>query len=770
MKNIVKISNSIENYKPSEVALACLSHILIGIAGIISARAVVLDKLLPFGLSFLAGCSLTYTPAAAIGVFIGYFMPAVGNGGFKYIAALFAILAIKLLLSSYKKLVTGPLFLSFISLLASFFTSAVTLSGMGGNLVDIITETLLVSGGTFFFARTFRTLSKSTCIGFSTDELASLLIILSIMLIGLNGVSLNGISLGRILGMMLILTASKYGGITAGAISGITVSFALALTGISGNIAVTFAFVGLASGIFSSLGKYAEIIILIVFSFVGSVTSGDTELISRTVIEAALGSVLFVILPRQSGIYLGKMFSASPKLAIPEGFKKTLTMRLQLASNALRDVSQTVDQVSHELSKINVPDFGTVINAIEQDACTGCKLRIHCWESRRDDTVAAVLEMTKAVKQGDNSPESAAPEEFKGRCLRLSRMGNAAYKRYADYTSRIAAESRIDEVRSVVSDQFNGISSMLIDLAKDFENDERFDSTSAENAAAALKNLNIHASECSSRIDKYGRMTVELRLKKTPELIINKLQVMKLVSVVCERDFDVPQVNEVGGDVFIVLNERAEISVDIGAEQICASGSSMCGDAFKYFNDGRGHFIMILSDGMGTGGRAAVDGAMASGLMGRLIKAGFGYDCSLRILNSSMLFKSTDESLATVDIASIDLYSGVTELYKAGAAPTLVRRSGKTGKAESTSLPAGILRDISFDKAYIKCKVGDIVVLMSDGAVTEGTDWLRAEISAWQNGSAQELAEHLCACAKRRRTDKHEDDITVMCAILNKSV
>ena len=179
---------------------------------------------------------------------------------------------------------------------------------------------------------------------------------------------------------------------------------------------------------------------------------------------------------------------------------------------------------------------------------------------------------------------------------------------------------------------------------------------------------------------------------------------------------------------------------------------------------------MVLSDGMGTGGRAAVDGAMASGLISRLLKAGFGYDCSLRILNSSMLFKSTDESLATVDIASIDLFTGSTELYKAGAAPTIVRRSGRTGKAESTSLPAGILRDIGFDKARIKMKPGDILLLMSDGAVSEGTDWIRAELEAWRDGSAEDLASHICACAKRRRTDNHEDDITVMAAILEKAV
>ncbi len=36
----------------------------------------------------------------------------------------------------------------------------------------------------------------------------------------------------------------------------------------------------------------------------------------------------------------------------------------------------------------------------------------------------------------------------------------------------------------------------------------------------------------------------------------------------------------------------------------------------------KGRFVAIISDGMGTGGRAAVDGAMASNIMGNLVKAG----------------------------------------------------------------------------------------------------------------------------------------------------
>lgn len=769
MKEIASSVNRKEKYDTGILLAAAGMHISAAAVGFIMSRGAVLGNLLPFGISFIAGCSLTYTPAAATGVFLGYFIPAIGSGGFKYIAAAFAVVAVKLLLGGLKRLSSNPIFLSAMAFLASFLTSAVTLSGLNFNFLSVLCESLFSAMGAFFVCRCFNSF-KNAAAGLRADELASLSVLIGMALTGINGFTFNGISLGHILGIAVILTAAKYGGILSSSVSGITVSFAMCLSGVSGEIAVVYAFTGLIAGVFSSFGKYVQTAVPLVFSLAGSVMSGSPVLIAQTVIEAALGSALFLAVPRRAGIRLGKLFSAYPRLSTPDGVKRSLSMRLDIAAGALCDVSDTVEQVAAELSKINSPDFGSVITAVEQDACAGCKLRLHCWESKRDDTLKAVLEMTNAVKSGERSPENAAPEEFKGRCLRVARVANAAYKRYSDYASRIAAENRIDEVRGVVSDQFDGISAMLSELSRELEKDDRFDNSAAEKAAAALKNLDIRVEECSSKTDKYGRMTIEMRVKKDPSLIINKLQVMKMVSVVCERDFDIPSVSENGGEIFIVLNEHAALRVDVGVEQKCASDSAMCGDAYKYFFDGRGHFIMILSDGMGTGGRAAVDGAMASGLMCRLIKAGFGYDCSLRILNSSMLFKSTDESLATVDIASIDLFTGRVELYKAGAAPTLVRRSGRTGKAESTSLPAGILREVSFDKAVVRCKENDIVVLMSDGAVSEGTEWIKDEIEGFEGGTAEQLSERICEGAKRRRTDGHEDDITVMTAVIKRAV
>ncbi len=765
MKEILNLKKLDVFEKKRELFEAALMQIGVFIAALITSRGVVAERLLPFGVAFLAGCPQYYCASAALGAFLGYFIPAASGSGFRYIASLFAVLAIKLILSSNKRLSANPLFCAVIASLANGITAVVASPTVSYVFIDYLSETLLCALGGFFTCKTALAL-KTDRVGLSGEELASVLVVASMILIGLGEISLYGVSLGNILGVLLILTAAKYGGTLAGAISGIAVSFSVMLSG--GGNAGLYYFGGMMAGVFSSLGKYAQIAAMSIATIISALYSSQQEVIFPLIAQTVAGSFIFLFLPRSTGVHLGKIFAGMPKITMPSGIKKAATMRLSLASNALKDISQTVTQVSEELSRINAPDFNSVMVGIERDVCKGCKLKIHCWESKKDATVEAILQMTKAVKSGEESPIDLSGEEFRGRCLKPSAMEQAVISRYSAYSSAIAAENRIEEVRQVVSDQFEGISNMLYDLSSDLASDEKFDNSAALSAVAVLKNLNIHAEECCARIDKFGRMTLEIRIKNHKDLTLNKLRIMKALSLACERDFDVPVINQAGGDIYITVSEHALYKIDMGVTQICADNGNMCGDAFNCFNDGKGHYIAVLSDGMGTGGRAAVDGAMASGLMARLLKAGFGFNCSLRILNSSMLFKSTDESLATVDIASIDLFTGETELYKAGAAPTLVRRSGRTGKAQSTSLPVGILRDVGFDRAAIRLKADDILLLMSDGAVSEGIDWIRAELEAYRDGSAKDLARHIADSARKRRSDAHEDDITVIALILER--
>ncbi len=768
MRDLVKIAQDEEKSTKKEFAAALSLHILTALLGYISARGVIFKNLMPFGLSFAGGCSNVYLSSVSIGVFLGYFFPAADIGGFRYIAALLAVIAIRLLLSNYKKICESPIFLGATALFANAATGIISYSETPLEAIKLAAESLIIFGSVFFVWRSFTLLNRENA-GFSSEELACLLGCATIIIIGISDFYVFEASAGRIAAVFLILIAARYGGCTAGSICGIAVSFAAATTGaFEGGFGI-YAFAGLAAGVFGTLGKYAQAASVIASGIIG-VSFMEFKMGSGIFLtEILIGAFFFILMPRSLGITFAKFFYRRTHLGHKNHLSRALNLRLNLASNALLDVSSTVKQVSEELGKINAPDFKSVLSFIEQDACAGCKLRIHCWESKSAATTESILQMINIIKGAVTPQGETVLEEFRGRCLRVKKMEDTVSNRYSQYASLISAENRIEEVRQVVSEQFEGISNMLSELAVDFCLDEQFDPNAAESAVSALGNVGINTLECSAKIDKFGRMSLEMKIKLEEDTVLNRLQIMKALSIACERDFDAPNISKIGNTAVITANEHATFKVDIGAHQHSAAAGNICGDSYKFFNDGKGHFIMLISDGMGTGGRAAVDGAMASGLMSRLLKAGFGYDCSLKILNSSMLFKSSDESLATMDIASIDLFTGMTELYKAGAAPTIVRKNGHSGRAESNSLPIGILKEVSFDRAGIKLKDNDILMLVSDGVTAHGTDWIREEIASWGDGSAQDLAEHICEGARRRCVGSRTDDITVLAAIIEKS-
>ena len=202
--------------------------------------------------------------------------------------------------------------------------------------------------------------------------------------------------------------------------------------------------------------------------------------------------------------------------------------------------------------------------------------------------------------------------------------------------------------------------------------------------------------------------------------------------------------------------------VEIGSDQHIADGGKLCGDCIDYFSDGMGKTYALVCDGMGTGGRAAVDGNMAVSVMGRLLRSGLSPDSSLQIVNSALMIKSGDESLSTVDLAGIDLYTGGVTLKKAGAPLTYIKKGGRLTAREMPSLPAGILNNIKFSTESIHLKAGDMVVMVSDGVLTGDERWLERLIKTWNEGSAQDLAQAVVQEAIRRRAETKDDDITAV--------
>lgn len=746
----------------NDATVGALLHIITAICAFLFSLARVKSLWLPFGAAFVGGAKKKYLAASLAGAALGY-ITNISSGGFAYIACSFAIITVRLVLGDIR-LTRQPLFLSLLTFFALLVTKLAVIYGYGGSIIGVIGEAALAGVGAYFLAIVFN-ICSATSSGTDIRETAALIFSASVFLLAVAEFKIIGLSLGGILAVTLILAAARFGMSSYGAVCGAVVGFVMSINmGQLSSAGMVYAFCGLMSGLFSALGSLGMIIAYIGTTLVTCLIIGNQTIVGPLFFEAVIGCGLFLIIPKKTAGFIGGLLSPTTEISRLDSVKGALIMRLEFASGALRDIYETVEDVAAKLKKINCPDFDKTLNKIEDDVCGGCSLRRHCWETAKEITAADALATWNRIK----SPQAEDTEPTEFRCIRRGRFEKAIKAHCADYDSMRAAESRLSEVRGVISDQFEGVAKMLGDLSEEFKYEVRHDQRATENIILAFKNMGFHAVRCIAAQDKWGRLSADIHIKGAADRVINKMDVVRHLSLALSRDMDTPTVNVGGDDAFIFITEKPNYKVEIGLTQIPEEKGKLCGDTAKYFADGRGRFMMVLSDGMGTGGRAAVDSAMVSGLFSRMLKSGFGYDCSLKIINSSMIFKSTDESLATVDIAAIDLFDGECELLKAGAAPTFVKRGSKVGKAESRSLPPGILRNITFDKATLSLKPEDIVVMVSDGATAEDTGWITDILKKWTIGSAQQLADEIALAARRRRKDGHSDDITALVAILKK--
>ena len=769
MKELAKDSKLLEVPRITEKLTAVAWHAVSAVLGFFMARTNLWGGMMPLGIAFAAGMPLKFVPASSAGVFLGYILPLTGVSSFRYAAALLAVAAIRFILGGIKPAAKNHVW--------SAVTAAAVMSGVGiaaagdefmtkGALN--IAEGLLAGGGAYFIRRA--TSVKNPSAGMSAEQTASVLIAVNLFLTALFPVAAGGISLGRTSAMVLILFAARYGRIGIATACSVATAAAVCVSGGSAATALVICFSGLIAGVFSGIGRLpaacAPAAVSALWVLVSSASGSSVSVFA----ESFIAGVVFLLIPKTVGVRLGKYIAPPVSTPDTEGLRRTLTMRLSFASAALHGISDTVEDVSRCLAITKKPNFANVLHEVENDACKGCSFLLYCWEKQRDVTVDAVLGMSEALRRCQPVSLADIPEAFTEKCLRIERFEDSLSRHYSEFLSSVSAEKRVTEMREVVSDQMNGIAEMLEELSEEFRTAQNYDVAMAGRIAAALKELDLRADECSCVLDKYGRMTVEIKLLEAPEMPLNRAKILARIEEVCDRDFEPPEINHSGRIYYITATQKAVYTADCFCTQFNQGKNQLCGDTCRYFLDGRGRLIVIVSDGMGSGGRAAVDSAMTAGLAERLLKAGFGYDCTLKLVNSAMLFKSADESLATLDISCIDLFSGKTELLKAGAAPTLVRRNGRTGRAECRSLPAGILHEVGFDRAAITLKEDDILLMMSDGVCTDGTDWICTEIANWQGGGAKQLSEHIATAARRRRCDGHDDDITVFAAILEKAV
>ncbi len=631
----------------------------------------------------------------------------------------------------------------------------------------------LCSGGVLFWkdAADLRDRARTEVSILPTDY-ACAVISLGLLSMSLSQWKIGSFSIGRALLVLLLLIFAYTKGRNTSGIVGMAIGLSLALTDSSQFYLLgSFGLGGMLAGIFSVFGKFGCAAIFIIANAVCALISPSLQAALPGMYETFAATAVFMFLPSSLFKRAADPEPLTQTAGRQAGFQNAVSARLKFASKAIDDISHTVDEVSSKLDKIAASDVSEVFSRSCETVCSRCGLKMFCWHTAYNQTMDALNHITPVLKKTHQLKKGDMPQYFEDKCCKLTQLIEEINRNYTDYLAYEGATRRVMEMRSILVDQFSGISKMLSSLSEELSDFRGYDPRAAQAVEDALEQAELFPDSVTACIDHYGKMTVELLFSISSYREENLKEMSLLLSEICSRTFDFPSVTTLSDMVKLSFFEKARYSMLFGAYQIPHSGMKVCGDCYDCFLDSKGNAHMILSDGMGSGGRAAVDSSMASSLTSQLIQAGFDYDTSLNIVNSSLLVKSGDETLATLDITTFDLFTGKAEFLKAGAAPTFVSRSGHIGRIESKSMPVGILRGAEFEHSALTLSAGDLVVMVSDGVTATGSDWLISEIELFsQKLGPQALAKQIAQEAQRRRIDGHEDDITVLIGAVRKGV
>lgn len=773
--------------------------LLWALAGLVVGMGNMMLEISPFGTALCAAVPDNRLVPAALGSVAGSLILAnltnLGAGNrftIKYTAAVMIVTAVRLALrpkaelplclqglAACRKTVLSPM-LAFWGMLLPSAAALLAAPFDGYALLMSLAEATIAGACAYFLSRSLRAFSMGQgMFTLKRTDFISVVLTAAVLVVSLSNVTFGGISFGRLLASFLVLLCALIGaerwGSVAGIVCGSAVSMALfpkmQLLGI-------YALAGLMAGVFSGLGRFGS-------AGAFAMTFGAMSVIAAPppvfplLYETLISTVGMMLIPERAFSALRSRIFRQPMDRGGRSVRRLMLERLGEASLALQEIAKTTQAVSQQLDRCRAGSIEQVYDQAVDQVCMRCGLKSRCWQQEYTDSIHVFNSLTSVLRQNGTVCEEDFGYPLSARCTRRDQLARQINLGYQELTAREGMSRKVARVRSVVTDQFEGLAELLDGLAQELCGISGYEERTAAQVANYLEETRCRVKRTDCYRDEQGRVFLQLDFEPYRVARIDMERIAQDLSRVCDCEFDQPEKRELSTQTAdgqreavtrLSFREKAEFQAEYACTQHTCQGYRMCGDACQYFTDRRSVAHLVLSDGMGSGTAAAVDSNMTVSLISKLIDAGVDYTAALKIVNSALLVKSGEESLSTIDITAINLYTGQARFYKAGAAPTFVRRGRRTGLVESTSLPAGILTAVEFEQSSVKLSDGDLVVMVSDGATASDSDWILSVVEHFpQDGNLQALCDDIASTARLRRSDNHDDDITV-CACRVKQV
>ncbi|QXM07236.1 stage II sporulation protein E [Crassaminicella indica] len=747
------------------------------LVGFLLGRANILDGLAPFGIAFYISLLTKDKKYSYIGLFVllGMFTTHINTA--KYIIALalsfivFLVIRDKVRAKTFMTAIAA----SFVMFLAGLIYMLATeiyiydlvMEGFESVVVFVFVYILSYAVPIIIQRRNRKVLSN--------EELICIAILSAVVVSGLANIVIGNFRIKNIFGILLTLIFAYNGGASIGASVGITIGIITSMSSIETPMVISiYGFSGLLAGIFKDLGKKGSAIgIILGNAILTFYINGSTEVLIQFE-EIIASCMLFIIMPRAMMQYMEKFANANNykiDKTRSERIKEMIYLRLKEYSNAFSELATTYGNIAEKEKLIDQNDMANMVDEVAEKICKHCGMCRSCWHNNFYSTYNDIVNVISYLESYGKIKSEKIPQVLKKRCIKLDSLIDAIMGRFEVHKVHYEWQRRLFESRQLVAEQFEGVAHIIDDLSKEINMkiDFRTEVEDALYVAFDKEGIPIDKITVLEKEDEKFEIAIEKRAcfdrKQCDE------RIAPIVSKVIGRDVvrkpKLCKADAKTGNCSFTLTEAEKYRIATGVARV--SKDDICGDSYSFIDLPDGKYMMALSDGMGSGERAAKESQASISVLEQLMEAGFEKDVAIKTINSILVLKSSEETFSTMDLSMVDLYTGKVEFVKIGAASSFIKRAnGDVEVIRSTSLPIGILNNVDIESFGQRLNNGDFVVMMSDGVLDADSDvdekeqWIISALKKIKSKNPQRIADDLLDMAIKKYGNKIKDDMTVM--------
>ena len=704
--------------------------------GFTMACARVLETGGPFGMALVAAAGPGGAGVAALlGASLGYLVTGGLDWSLRYMAACVLVYTVSYVFQDQplaRERLFMPAAAAAVMVMTGWLGSFAYETAPRPLWAELFLEASLAFGGCYFFREALSGGLRTT----ETEELqhtVSLMILAACLLMTLSRLTLmDTISVGRLLALLLVMTAAMKGGMLTGAAVGTLLGMAVDIDrpGVP-FYTMAYAFCGLLSGIFGRHGRFLFVLSFLLADALAVVSAWTSRVYTGALIECFCASVLFMLVPGSVLGQLGGLFQITERGGGESGLRRFAASRIRGLGEAYADLVQVVQEGLEE--PYNEENVSRVFDRATDAVCAACRHKNRCWNAEYMDTLSAMNDATAAMKERGSLNREDLPEHFRERCTGLDAFVAAVNGELRALNYRRELRARLEEERHAAWGQYADISQVLGRVAAELGSPNGPDPLAERRLLRYLRSLDLDAETAVYR-DGRGRLRVVIESGRLTPLTRQEDYLEKLSQVVGVRLCRPGEEREASSR--LTLLEAEPLAVSVGVAALKKKGERVSGDRGSYFKTEAGVLCVILADGMGAGDEAARDSARVVEILEKFLRAGADPAVAMKILNSVLLLRGGDNwGFTTVDLMCVDLFTGETCFYKYGAAPSYVKSGRQIRRVKGESLAAGLASQegAAPDVVRLRLQPGSTALIASDGVVADPEDgWVKDLLSQEQ--------------------------------------